>query len=70
MQPSPAPHILSNNKVVGTAQTHYMVEYYLRNDAGLWTQYMNFPWINADTADNALYEALSYVNDRSQLGDI
>jgi hypothetical protein len=55
--------------VVGTAQVHYLVEYYVRNDAGLWTRYLNFPWINENSPDNALYAALSYVNDRPQLGE-
>lgn len=55
--------------VVGTAQVHYMVAYYLRSDAGVWTQYLNFPWIKENSADAALYAALSYVNDRPQLGE-
>jgi hypothetical protein len=54
--------------VVGTSHVHYMVEYYERNDAG-WTRYHNFPWIDENSADNALYAALSYVNDRPQLGE-
>lgn len=54
--------------VVGTAEVHYMVEYYVRNDTG-WTPYLNFPWIKENSADNALYAALAYVNDRPQVGE-
>jgi hypothetical protein len=55
--------------VVGTAHVHYMVGYYVLNDTGLWARYHNFPWIDENSADNALHAALSYVNDRPQLGE-
>jgi len=55
--------------VVGTAQVHYAVDYYQRNEAGAWVQYLNFPWISEDSADNALHAALAYVNDRPQRGE-
>jgi hypothetical protein len=59
--------------VHGTAFVHYGVHYYQMtrdsNGVRIWTEYLNFPWISQGTADNALKQALSYVNDRPQLGD-
>ncbi len=62
--------------LVGTASVHYAVHYY-ENVRGpgvpgtgnrVWTEYLNFPWIRQDTADAALAQALSFVNDRPQRG--
>jgi hypothetical protein len=55
--------------VVGLAQVLYDVDYYQRNEAGVWVRHLNFPSIRESSADNALHAALSYVNDRPQRGD-
>ena len=55
--------------VVGFAQVLYDVDYYKRNEAGAWVRYINFPSIRENSADNALYAALAYVNDRPQRGE-
>jgi len=55
--------------VVGLAQVLYDVAYYQRNEAGAWIRYLKFPHIRENSADNALYAALAYVNDRPQRGE-
>jgi hypothetical protein len=52
----------------GTATVHYAVNYYKSSDAG-WVPYLNFPWINEPSAEDALRSALKYVAYRPQVGD-
>ena len=51
------------------ASGYYDVHYYELSKPGTWVKYLNFPsTTQSETVENALYEAMSYINNRPQEG--